>query len=94
MVRRPYSACLVINQNINHNERKYVAVFVNCDPCIFVYLLTYFLTPYSRVLLEKLTGFQLVKESPAYYGTAVTSARQLSLSGARSIQSIPSHPTS
>ena len=36
------------------------------------------LTPWSRVLLEKLTGFQLVKKFPAFYGnrrfiTAVTS---------------------
>jgi len=46
---------------------------------------TYLLTPWSRVLLEKLTGFQLVKKFPAFYGTrkfitAFTTARQLSLS--------------
>ena len=29
----------------------------------------YLLTPCSRVLLEKLTGFQLVKKFPAFYGT-------------------------
>ena len=57
------------------------------------------LTPWSRVLLEKLTGFQLVKEFLALYGTrrlftAFTSARHLSLSGANSIQSIPPLPTS
>ena len=39
--------------------------------------LTYLHTPLSRVLLEKLTGFQLVKKFPAFYGnqrfiTAVT----------------------
>ena len=63
--------------------------------------LTYFLTHslHAAVLLEKLTGFQLVKKFPAFYGTrsfitALTSARHLSLSWARSIQSIPSHPTS
>ena len=33
------------------------------------YLLTYLLTPYSRVLLEKLNGSQLVKNFPALYGT-------------------------
>ena len=60
---------------------------------------TYLLTPWSRVLLEKLTGFQLVKKFPAFYGTrrfitAFTNARQLSLSWASSIQSIPPHPTS
>jgi hypothetical protein len=43
------------------------------------------LTPWSRVLLEKLTGFQLVKKFPAFYGTrrfitAATSAHHLSLS--------------
>jgi hypothetical protein len=31
--------------------------------------ITYFLTPWSRVLLEKLTGSQLVKLFPAFYGT-------------------------
>ena len=33
------------------------------------YLPTYSLTPWSRVLLEKLTGSQLVKKFPAFYGT-------------------------
>jgi len=60
------------------------------------YLLTYSLTPRCRVLLEKLTGLQLVKKFPAIYGTwrfitAFASARQLSLSWASSIQSIPAH---
>jgi len=46
---------------------------------------TYLLTPWSRVLLEKLTGSQLVKKFPTFYGTrrfitAFTSARHLSLS--------------
>ena len=65
---------------------------------IYIYTLTYLLTPWSRVLLEKLTGFQLVKKFPAFYGTrkfitAFTSARHLFLSWANSIQSIPPHPT-
>ena len=30
---------------------------------------TYLLTPWSRVLLEKLIGFQLVKKFTAFYGT-------------------------
>jgi hypothetical protein len=51
------------------------------------------LTPWSRVLLEKLTGFQPVNKFPVFYGTrrfitAFTSARHLSLSWATSIQSI------
>ena len=29
----------------------------------------YLLTPWNRVLLEKLTGFQVVKKFPAFYGT-------------------------
>jgi len=45
----------------------------------------YLLTPYSRVLLEKLIGSQLVKKFPEFYVTlrfitAFTSARHLSLS--------------
>ena len=61
-------------------------------------LLTYLITPCSSVLLEKLTGSQLVKKFPAFYGnrriiTAFTSARHLSLSWARSIQSMPPPPS-
>jgi len=49
-------------------------------------------THWSRVLIEKLTGSQLVKKFPAFCGTrrfitAFTSPRHLSLSRARSIQS-------
>ena len=45
----------------------------------------YILTPWSRVLLEKLTSLHLVKKFPAFYGTqrfiiTFTSARHLSLS--------------
>jgi hypothetical protein len=61
--------------------------------------LTNQLTPWSRVLLEKLAGRQLVKKFSAFYGTrrfitAFTRARHLSLSCAISIQSMPPHPTS
>ena len=61
-------------------------------------LLTYLLTPWSTVLLEKLTGAQLVNKLPAFYGTrrfitAFTSSRHLSLSWARLTQFIPHHPT-
>ena len=63
------------------------------------YLLTNLLTARSRVLLEKLTGSQLVKKLPPVYGTrrfitALTNARHLSLSWARSIQSLSPNPTS
>ena len=57
------------------------------------------LTRWSRGLLEKLTVSRLVKKFPACYGTrkfitAFTSARHLSLSCARSIQSVTPRPTS
>ena len=60
---------------------------------------TYLLTPWCRVLLEKLTGLQLIKKFPAFHGTrrfitALTSVRHLSLSWASPIQSIYPHPTS
>jgi len=32
-------------------------------------ILTYLLTPWSRVLFEKLTSSQVVKKFPAFYGT-------------------------
>ena len=59
--------------------------------------LTYF--PRCRVLLEKLTGLQLVKKFPAFHGTrrfitALTSVCHPSLSWASPIQSIYPHPTS
>ena len=51
----------------------------------YTYLLTYLLTPWSRVLLEKLTGSAGSQETPRIFGTrrfltVVTSARHLSLS--------------
>ena len=62
-------------------------------------LIIYILTPWCRVLLEKLTGLQLVKKFPAFHGTrrfitALTTVRHLVLSWASPIQSIYPHPTS
>ena len=62
-------------------------------------MFTYLLTPWSRIDLEKLTISQLVKKFPALNGTrrfitAFTSARHMSLSWARSIQSMALHRTS
>ena len=59
----------------------------------------YLLTPWCRVLLEKLNGLQLVKKFPAFHGTpkfitTLTSFRHLSLSWVSPIQSIYAHPTS
>ena len=63
------------------------------------YLLAYLLTPWSRALLEKLTGSQVAKKFPTIWEnrkfiTAFTSGHHLSLSWASSIQSIPLHSTS
>ena len=56
-------------------------------------------TPYSRVLPDKLTGPQLVKKFPSFYGTrkfitAFTSTDHLFLSSARAIHSMLTHPPS
>ena len=61
--------------------------------------ITHLLTPWCRVLLEKLTVLQIVKKFPAFHGTrrfitALTSIRHLSLSWSNPIQSIYTHPTS
>ena len=63
-----------------------------------LFLFRYLLTPWCTVLLEKLTGLQLVKKFPAFHGTrrfitALTSVRHLSLSWASPIQPIHPHPT-
>jgi hypothetical protein len=70
--------------------------FYGCNVHTFIYIYTYLLllTPWSRLLPEKLTGPQLVKKFPAFHGkqrfiAAFTTARHLSLSWARSIQSTP-----
>jgi hypothetical protein len=60
--------------------------------------LTYLLTPWNRVLLEKLTGFAASQEIPRIYGnrkfiTVSTSARHLSLvlSPLHPVPTTPSH---
>ena len=65
---------------------------------LLTYLHTYLLTPWNTAP-EKLTGSQPVKKYPAFYETrmfitAFTSARYLSLSWYRSVQSRPPHLTS
>jgi hypothetical protein len=64
-------------------KRDYVACLKNVANFLFAQM--YLLTPRSRVLLEKLTGSQLVKKFLTFYGTrmyiaAFTAARHLSLS--------------
>ena len=62
-------------------------------------LKTTLLAPWCRVLLEKLSGLQLVKKFHAFHGTrrfitALTSVRHVSLSWASPIHSIYPHPPS
>ena len=94
--------CLVVDQEryIVRYWAKVIALLNIWTQCyLLIYSITYLLTySWSRVLIVKLTGFQLVKKFPAFYGTqrfitAFTRARQLSLSSARSIQSNPPQPT-
>ena len=71
----------------------------NTFKCFIILIVSFLLTPWCRVLLEKLTGLQLVKKFPAFHGTrrfitTPTSVRHLSLSWASTIQSIYPHPTS
>ena len=63
------------------------------------YILTYLLTPWCRVLLEKLTGLQLVKKFPAFLWNPKVhyrthNVRHLSLSWVSPIQSTHPPPTS
>ena len=60
---------------------------------LVTYQLILWHTPWSRDLLEKLTGSQVVNKFPAFYGTwrfitAFTSDRHVSLSWVRSVQTI------
>jgi hypothetical protein len=73
------------NYNYNYNYNAYYNYNYNAS--------------WSKVILNKLTGFQLVMNFPAFYGTrrfitAFTSGRHLPLCRATLIQSILSHPTS
>ena len=69
----------VINQRLREG-RDFIA-----EVALKFLLLTYLLTPWSRVLLEKLTGSAASQEIPRIFGTrrftiVPTSARHLSLS--------------
>jgi hypothetical protein len=55
-----------------YGTRKFITAFTSAWLWLAVklaYLFTYLLTPWSRVLLEKLTGFQLVKKFLSFYRT-------------------------
>ena len=64
------------------SEQPYTHTNTHIHIYLYICIYTYLLTPWSRVLLEKLGSLQLVKKFPAFYGnqrflTALTSARHL-----------------
>ena len=77
-----------------------IHVYIHISDSIeIVFELPLLLAPWYRVLLEKLTGLQLVKKFPTFHGTrrfitALTSVRHLALSWASPIRSIYPRPTS
>jgi hypothetical protein len=80
---RSIAACLVLEASRNWHH---------CYVCGLITLVIQLLTPWSRVLLQKLTGFAASQEIPRIYGirkfiTVLRRARHLFLSWARSIQS-------
>jgi len=82
-----FNTCINIQWDINQTQQNYI---------MFIILL---LTPWCRVLLEKLTGLQLVKKFPTFHGTrrfitALTNVRHPSLSWASPGQSIYPHSIS
>jgi len=62
LFKKMYAFARII-RNTGHEKMEFV-VLLQVD-----YLHTYSLTPWSRILLEKLTGPWLVKKFPAFYGT-------------------------
>ena len=97
--------CYLVPLRPNYLQINWNMIF--CISCIHVCSqstsrqsdITYLLTPWSRVLLEKLTGSAAIQEIPRIFGTrrfltVLISARHLSLSWANSIQSPQPPPTS
>jgi len=59
---------LILSSHLCHDSQ--VSIFLQDFPCFCVHpRICHIHTPWSRVFLEKLTGFQLVKKFPAFYGT-------------------------
>jgi hypothetical protein len=52
-----------------HNTKDLHVQLSQYETYAYHYLLNYLLTPWSRVLLEKLTGFAASQEIPRIYGT-------------------------
>jgi hypothetical protein len=93
--RDVYLSIVGSNCNLNHSFTEISATFVYKLDTLTVepqYVIEVLLTPWSRILLEKLTGLQLVKKYPVFYGTrrfitAFMNAHHLSLSWASAVQS-------
>jgi uncharacterized membrane protein YecN with MAPEG domain len=93
---------LIHNQALYKIDSKYRTMKCQLNymcSCIAHVAHYYLLTPWSRVLLQKLTRFAASQEIPHIYGTrnfitVLTSARHLSLSSVRPIQSPQPSPTS
>jgi hypothetical protein len=93
------SLAIILKQKMTRRKREnyFASNYLICRPYLHTYIHTYLITTWSTVLLEKLTGLQLIKKFPRFYGTrmfntALTSAHYLSLSWVSSIQSItPNH---
>ena len=88
-------------QKLGNHTWNYVYLIISktarLEPSVKIAVIASSHTSWSRVLLEKLTGSQLVKKFPAFYGTrrfitAFTSGRQLFLSWASSIHPCPHIP--
>ena len=58
-----------MTQNQQNAQSCSLDIYITVLPYLLTYLiLIYSLTPFSRVLLEKLTGFQLLKKFLTFYG--------------------------
>ena len=85
-----------LRHDVNRNQVNCTGTIVSlcCIPTVTLYAT---IRPGNRILPVKITGSQLVKNFPAFYGTrrfiaAFKRARHLSLSWTRPIQSIPLIP--
>ena len=68
---RAVGYCTIVNDSVRCKTEQHESLTSKS------YVLTYLLTPWSRGLLEKLTGSQLVKKFPVYYGTRGYAVAQL-----------------
>jgi len=108
-IRGTSNALLIAGRNAASRQEATVVIseihsqsgneYTHRQPVVAAFPESYLLAPRCRVLLEQLTGLQLVKKYHAFHGTrrfitAITRVRHLSLSWASPIQSIYPHPIS